>query len=227
MENSYVNGTTRGFYNNSRGYGAPDEYVTSGPPRGPRNAFLPAEPIHPKYYADRTRNRGLLFDGDDDTPNQDDYLLYHTYQSRGWDALPEEKEEIDAERLRRAEARKDVVSVEKARCSADSNRSEFHQAEEEVEDAREDLNKATAADDGSRESGLKVKRAELVLRAKQEQCIKKEADWLHDELMVEVAMVDAELNQTKRYEARNAAREKIERVRAGLKMEQAGRALRE
>lgn len=68
------------YFGSDGGYGAPLEYFTSGPARGPREAFLPPQAaIHPKFHADRQSNHGLFFD-DDDNPNEDDYMLYHTFQ---------------------------------------------------------------------------------------------------------------------------------------------------
>jgi hypothetical protein len=100
---------------------------------GAREAFLPpTAKIHSNFYSDRDRNNGLLFNNDDDIANGDDHMLAHTYSTRGYDCLPEERDEVKAERNRRAGARRDVVTVEKARADADVTRSRFHEAEEKV-----------------------------------------------------------------------------------------------
>lgn len=137
-------------------------------------------------------------------------------QARGYDAMPEEREEIEAEKRRRADARRDVVSVEKARAKADVQRSKFHQAEEDVSTRMRDLDdaKRKLRADGTTVAELEVKRAELVLRATQEDCIAAEAKWLALELRVESQMVTADIGKAKRYAERNKGRERIERVRA-------------
>jgi len=152
-------------------------------------------------------------------------MLYHTFQARGYNPLPEEREEIDAEKKRRAQARRDVVAVEKCRAKADVQRSKFHQQEEDVENARMALLDAKRKNKGDTIGELLVKKHELILRAEQEQCIASEADWLSHELKVEIAMADADMNKAKRYDQRTQARERIERVRAGHAVEAAGKAL--
>jgi len=213
------------YFGSDGSYGAPAKYFTSGPARGPREAFLPPSAgIHPNFYADRSKNHGLFFD-DDDNPNDDDYLLSHTYQARGWNVMPEELEEIENERTRRAAARNDVINCEKRRAAADGARSAFHAKEEKVEEARSNLRRAKDNDSGDRVGELKVKEAELTLRKRQEKCIAAESLWLAAEMKVERWLVRAEMNKIARYEERNLARERIEKVRHGITLEQAGRAL--
>jgi hypothetical protein len=211
-------------YYGEREFGAPIDYV---PARGPREAFLPpSASIDSAFYSDRGGNRGLLF-GDDDNPNDDDYLLYHTTQMRGFHTLPEEKEEIAKERKRRAAARADVVRVEQVRAKADMQRNKFHRKEEEVETLRCALEDAKDADDGEAIAELMIKVADLKLRSAQEMLISQESAWLAHELDVEVEMAVAEMHKIERYNERNEARERIERVRTGHALAAAGRAYKD
>jgi hypothetical protein len=94
-----------------------------------------------------------------------------------------------------------------------------------VEKARQKYRDFEETQDNSRLSELRAKKNELGMRKHQEKCIAAESTWLAAELQVEKLLVKAEINQLARYEERNVARERIEKVRAGLSMQSAGRAL--